>query len=96
MSMEDSTVDASVVVVLVEPVEESPMPALAKKDRSRLLRHVNDVRADELAEGEAETEPPVNDKRCETGEAVPELLALLDRALSVLETASSDVGLDEK
>lgn len=88
--MDERTVDASVLPV---PVEGSPIPALDKMDMSRLFRHVRDVRADELPEGEAEDEPPVKDNRCETGDAAPELLELFDRALSVLETASSEVGL---
>lgn len=86
----DERTDAS---VLPEPVKESPIPVLDKMDRSRLFSHVRDVRVDELAEGEADDEQPVKDNRCETGDAAPELLVLFDRALSVLETASSVVGL---
>jgi hypothetical protein len=89
-SMDERTVEAS---VLAEPDAASPSPAPDKRDRSRLFLQVSEVRVEELAEGEAEVEQPVRDKRWEAGDAAPELPVLIDRALSVLETASREVGL---
>ncbi|KAG0004934.1 hypothetical protein BGZ65_012364 [Modicella reniformis] len=92
-SLDRNTAAEGRVANEVEPVGESLVPTLAKNDKSRLFRHVRDVRADELEEhGPDVVEQAVKDKRWEVGEAAPELLALFERALRVFETASREVG----